>query len=342
MTARASTHRPEAHRNTPVKTYCRAATTASITIATALNNGDSLDGVTLATGDRVFVKDQSTGSQNGIYVVGASPGRAEDMDTAAEVQGVLVYVLAGTVNAGTLWANTNLTAVTLETTALTFAEVSGSALTVEDEDASPSVSSVDTLQVPNSGLVDDGGGTVSLEYVLPHHGGNEKVDASHGSAGSTETIDLAAGNWHALTLNAECTLTLTGATASKGCSILVEVAEDSTGGWGLILPASFANKTELEAAQDTTADVVTFLLAWTRDGGTVWYGAWVGGGGSSVAALDDLTDVTITSPVTADRLRYDGSGWVNSALKWSPTTTFDGTNWLLVVDGSGNPVLTEV
>src|SRR5262245_59400381 len=37
----------------------RVATTVDITIATALNNGDTLDGVTLATGDRVLVKDQS-------------------------------------------------------------------------------------------------------------------------------------------------------------------------------------------------------------------------------------------------------------------------------------------
>ena len=46
----------------------RAATTANITIATALNNGDTLDGVTLATNDLVLVKDQSTAIQNGVYI----------------------------------------------------------------------------------------------------------------------------------------------------------------------------------------------------------------------------------------------------------------------------------
>ena len=51
---------------------CRAATTANINLSTALENGDLLDGVTLATNDRVLVKNQTTGSQNGIYVVQAS------------------------------------------------------------------------------------------------------------------------------------------------------------------------------------------------------------------------------------------------------------------------------
>ena len=61
----------------------RCATTANITIATALNNGDTLDGVTLSTGDRVLVKNQSTASQNGIYIVGATPTRWSGMSASS-------------------------------------------------------------------------------------------------------------------------------------------------------------------------------------------------------------------------------------------------------------------
>jgi len=111
------------HRRSPIKEPVRAATTGNITIATALNNGDSLDGVTLATDDRVLVKDQSTASQNGIYIVGASPARAYDQSTDDPAFGFLVNVLAGTVNAGTLWRNTNSSTPTIDTTALTFAAV---------------------------------------------------------------------------------------------------------------------------------------------------------------------------------------------------------------------------
>ena len=82
-----------------VKGSCVAATTANITIATALNSGDSLDGVTLANGDRVLVKDQSTATQNGIYVVGDTPARADDLTTGADAAGAFTFVEQGSTNA---------------------------------------------------------------------------------------------------------------------------------------------------------------------------------------------------------------------------------------------------
>ena len=75
-----------------VKDSVRVATTANITIATALNVGDAIDGVTLADGDRVLVKYQTTSSENGIYVAGASPARSADMAASSEAAGVFVFV----------------------------------------------------------------------------------------------------------------------------------------------------------------------------------------------------------------------------------------------------------
>ncbi|WP_290943655.1 hypothetical protein [Hyphomonas sp.] len=82
-----------------VKGSCVAATTANITIATALNSGDSIDGVTLANGDRVLVKDQSVQTQNGIYVVGDTPVRADDLATGADAAGAFSFVEQGSTNA---------------------------------------------------------------------------------------------------------------------------------------------------------------------------------------------------------------------------------------------------
>ena len=82
-----------------VKDSCVAATTANITISTALNNGDTLDGVSLSTNDRVLVKNQSTASQNGIYIVGSSPARAADLAAGANAAGFFTFVEQGTVNA---------------------------------------------------------------------------------------------------------------------------------------------------------------------------------------------------------------------------------------------------
>lgn len=98
----------------------RAATTANITISTALNNGDSLDGLTLATGDRVLVKDQSTATENGIYIVGASPSRAVDYDSDVEIRRSITLVQEGTVNAGRMYYNSNTSAITVDTTGITF------------------------------------------------------------------------------------------------------------------------------------------------------------------------------------------------------------------------------
>ena len=111
-----------------VKASVRAATTAAVTLATALENGDTLDGVTLATGDRILVKNQADGSENGIYVVKASgaPDRAVDANSGADVtSGMFTFVEQGTVNGNSGWVLTTDNPITLGTTALTFAQFSG-------------------------------------------------------------------------------------------------------------------------------------------------------------------------------------------------------------------------
>jgi phage-related tail fiber protein len=108
------------------KASVRAATTANGALATAYENGDVIDGVTLATGDRILIKNQTTGSENGIYTVNASgaPTRATDADASAEVTaGLAVFVSEGTVNADTQWGLTTNDPITLGTTALTFAQI---------------------------------------------------------------------------------------------------------------------------------------------------------------------------------------------------------------------------
>lgn len=108
----------------------RVATTANITIATALNNGDSLDGVTLSTGNLVLVKNQSAPEQNGIYVVGVSPGRSPKFDTYDEHPGAFITVQEGTSNADTMWLCTSNVGGTLNTTAIAFTQItSGSGIT---------------------------------------------------------------------------------------------------------------------------------------------------------------------------------------------------------------------
>jgi hypothetical protein len=107
------------------KQNVRAASTANVTIASALTNGSSMDGVTLATGDRVLLKNQTTGSENGIYIVVSSgaASRATDADTSAEVQNMIVRVAEGTTLGDTMWQMVT-DSITLGTTSLTFTQFS--------------------------------------------------------------------------------------------------------------------------------------------------------------------------------------------------------------------------
>lgn len=83
----------------------RAASTANVTLS-GLDAGQTLDGVTLEEGDRVLLKDQTTASQNGVYVINAdtvAPTRATDFPAGYKAQGAVVKVTEGTANARTGW-----------------------------------------------------------------------------------------------------------------------------------------------------------------------------------------------------------------------------------------------
>ncbi len=56
------------------------------------------------------------------------------------------------------------------------------------------------------------------------------------ASGSTETLDLATGNVHDVTLTANCTLTLTGATAGVACDMAILLRQDGTGSWTVTWP----------------------------------------------------------------------------------------------------------
>ena len=104
----------------------RVATTANGALATAYANGQSIDGVSLVTGDRILIKNQTTQSENGIYVAAASgaPTRATDADSSGELQSATVYVVAGTTNADKSFSQTTDNP-TVGSSNIVFAQVGG-------------------------------------------------------------------------------------------------------------------------------------------------------------------------------------------------------------------------
>ena len=102
-----------------------AASTANVALGSGLENGDTIDGITLATGDEVLLKDQSTDSQNGIYTVVSSgtASRSTEYDAIAEISGQMVIVNQGTTNDNTMWLCTTNTSATLGSDSISFTKV---------------------------------------------------------------------------------------------------------------------------------------------------------------------------------------------------------------------------
>ncbi len=139
-----------------VKDSVVATTTANGTLSTAFANGQSIDGVTLQTGDRILIKNQSTASQNGIYNVNASgaPSRATDMATGANAAGAFVFVEQGTVNAENGFTCTSDTgSAVVGTNNLTFAQFSGAGQIIAGDGLDKSGNELSVDLKANGGLV---------------------------------------------------------------------------------------------------------------------------------------------------------------------------------------------
>jgi len=107
-----------------VKGSVRVATTANIT----LSGTQTIDGVSLSAGDRVLVKDQTDGTENGLYLVvdGGAWTRTTDADSDSEVTaGLFTFVTEGTSYADTGWVVSTNDDITVGTTAIAFTQFSG-------------------------------------------------------------------------------------------------------------------------------------------------------------------------------------------------------------------------
>ena len=251
-----------------VKDSCVAATTANITISTALNNGDTLDGVTLSTNDRVLVKDQSTASQNGIYIVGSSPARADDLAAGANAAGMFTFVEQGTVNADNGFVCTsNSGSAVVGTNNLTFAQFSGAGQITAGDGLDKSGNTLSVDLKANGGLVIE-----STEIAV-------KLDASS----ITGTLAIGDGGTGATSASA--------ARTSLGLVIGTDVEPHSD---KLTELATMAQGTA-DALADLTGTEVAIL-----DGATVTT--------AELNILDGGTSATSTTLATADRMVINDNG----------------------------------
>lgn len=347
----------------------RAATTANITIATALNNGDSLDGLTLATGDRVLVKDQTTASQNGIYVVGPSPARAADLGEDAEALGAVVYVIAGTVNAGTMWKVTATSVVVVGTNSMPWAIAGAAGITVQEE-GTPLATTGTTLNFVGLAVAATGTGATKTITVSEPDNAAHLADTSDAHDGSAISI-ADAGNYFTGT-DVEAALQELGAAGAGGLTVKDEGSALSTAattldfvGSGVTASGTGATKTitiataagELDYVQITAPVTISATSAATA--GAVLTGNAVTYDGSTTVMIHVFASRARTAAGSGSGIfceLYDGStrvdrmGWLQqdnvTAVTWSlfyrltPSAgshTFSARCWRQVANGTFGP-----
>jgi len=181
-----------------IKDSVRVATTAAITIATALNVGDAIDGVTLADGDRVLVKNQTDASQNGIYLAGSSPVRSADANASVDVtSGMFCFVEEGTVNGDNGFVLTTNDPITLDTTDLTFTQFNGAGQIIAGDALSKSGNTLNvnddniTLEVNSDALRIKGITTTAVGDLLigaATNGGYSRLVKPSGNATASDYI----------------------------------------------------------------------------------------------------------------------------------------------------------
>jgi hypothetical protein len=193
------------------KASVKAATTATIT----LSGTQTIDGISLIAGDRVLVKNQSTASQNGIYVVSASAwSRSTDMNAWVEVPSAFTFVEQGTTQADTSWVCSADQGGTLDTTAITW---------VQFGSATNYVAGNGLVLTGNSFAVGATAGRISVTSTAVD------IDAAYVGQTSITTLGtVTTGTWNASTIavgrGGTGATTLTGYVKGSGTSALTASA----------------------------------------------------------------------------------------------------------------------
>jgi hypothetical protein len=163
-----------------------AATTANIDLTTDLENGDTLDGVTLVTGDRVLVKDQSTASQNGLYTVVSSGTASRDtqFDSIEELSGQMIVVNQGSTNDNKIFLCTTNNTATLDSDSITYNIITpsnvGTVTSVGVADSGAGEFTVGSSPVTSSGTI-----TLAINSI---------ADTKLGTIGTANKVSLTALN----------------------------------------------------------------------------------------------------------------------------------------------------
>ncbi len=247
------------------KTAVRAGTTVAGTLATSFENGDTIDGVVLATGDRILIKNQAAAAENGIYIVNASgaPTRATDADTGAELVDASMYVSEGTTLADQQWTCTTNAPITIGVTSLTFVQ-SGAGTTYTADgttlDLTGTQFSVKNAGVTNAKLANMAAHTIKANITgssaSPVDSGLSAIlDAEIGATNGMMII-RSGGSWVSLLYPNDATKFLDGTLAFSN------PAATGGAGYAVALDLDFTAESSQTLSSDTTYSIGG--VTWTK------------------------------------------------------------------------------
>lgn len=271
------------------KTAVRAATLVNGTLATAFANGSVIDGVTLATGNRILIKNQTSTADNGIYIVQASgaPVRAPDFDSLSpidEINGAYTFIQEGT-QAGQGWVETG-TVTVIGTDPIVFVYFNDASSIIGGDMILKTGNTLSVDLLTNGGLKSSNPGNVagqlqiSLEASAPSlavNGSNELGIATGGitnthvaAAAAIALTKLAALNNNIVPItNGSGFLTSSSVTATElgylsGVTSAIQTQLNGKATIALDNLASVAINASLIAGADATLDLGSSSLQWNN------------------------------------------------------------------------------
>ena len=278
----------------------RAATTGNITLSSDLQNGDTLDGVTLATGNKVLVKDQTDATENGIYNVVASgtATRDTDYDTVAELAGQLVIVQEGSTNADKIFLCTTDNSGSIGSVNIVFTIVQPSNVGDVTLNGVQTLTNKTLTSPVISDIVSVSNGNIS---VLPNGSGKVLLDGDGSSGGVAVTdglVEIKTGTGSVAKVKFYCessnahAQTLQAAPHSAASSAVLTLPNNTgtligTGDTGTLPLAAI----DIDGGTDIGADLTTSDLILVDDGA---------GGTNRKAALSRVVTLMTNQGFTTD------------------------------------------
>jgi len=292
-----------------IKDSVRVASTANIAVASALINGSTIDGVLVATGERVLLKNQTATAENGIWVVVASgaASRSTDADVSAEVTtGLYTFVSEGTASAGTGFVLTTADPITLGTTGLTFTEFSGAGQVIA-----------------GNGLTETGN-TLSINTAITADLSTVQTFTNKSISGGQITSAVANAT---LAANVTTNANLTGGVTSVGNAATVITNANLTGG-----VTSVGNAATVITNANLTGDVTSSGNATTLTNAPVIAKVLTGytSGAGTVAATDSILQAI-------QKLNGNTAAIVGGAALSNDTTTATNVYPIFAAATSGTP-----